>query len=59
MMRCPDTGTLVWTGFGMTASLFADAALDNYSIRTCSSCGHAHTWSKKDAVLEPPPPMFN
>ena len=55
MIKCPNTGEMVPTGLAMDKESFKMAALENNSVE-CPACHQTHTWSKKDASLQEPPP---
>jgi len=51
VIKCPNTGKQVPTGFNMDESSFKsnDLSLNTF---TCSECGNKHTWNKDQASLE-------
>jgi endogenous inhibitor of DNA gyrase (YacG/DUF329 family) len=51
MIKCPETGKAVSTGFAMDKRTFENATMSNNSVH-CPACGKDHTWEKKDAWLE-------
>ena len=51
MVKCPDTGKLVFTGQWIDKTLFERSQMQQNTIQ-CPACGKQHTWSKEDAVLQ-------
>jgi hypothetical protein len=45
MIKCPNTGALVDTGFGMDREFFEAAPLKDNTMR-CPACGVLHAWGK-------------
>jgi endogenous inhibitor of DNA gyrase (YacG/DUF329 family) len=52
MIKCPETGKLVPTGFSMDKASFESSSLKNNTLSDCPACGKNHVWSKEDAVLK-------
>ncbi len=55
MIRCPQTGKLVFTFITMDKKAFETATLHNMDL-TCPACGQLRHWKKEDAILEGEPP---
>lgn len=52
MIKCPNTGKPVYTGFDMDRQSFYSSFLSGNTIGPCPHCRKAHTWDKKDAYLK-------
>jgi endogenous inhibitor of DNA gyrase (YacG/DUF329 family) len=51
IIKCPNTGKLVYTGFAMDPAIFEASPVEENPIE-CPVCKQTHRWSKKDAFLE-------
>jgi hypothetical protein len=52
MIRCPNTGKLLATGFDIPieAVRSGNVHLENNQVGPCPHCGEMHTWSANDIV---------
>lgn len=57
MIKCPDTGKPLATGFGMDKQSFESPGmvLKDNQVGPCPHCGGSHVWSKEDAWLQERP----
>jgi hypothetical protein len=51
LIKCPETGKLIYTGFAMDPGIFLASPVELNPI-DCPACRHKHSWTKKDALLE-------
>jgi hypothetical protein len=52
MIKCPNTGKLVFTGVLNTKDMFERSTIKETRLSKCSACGKDHTWAKEQAVLQ-------
>jgi hypothetical protein len=52
VIKCPSTGTLVYTGFAMDQETFATIPIEQMDPIECPACHRMHRWTKKDALFE-------
>ena len=52
MIKCPETGRLVYTGTAMSKASFESSPLKDNTLSRCPACGKNHVWSKEHAVLK-------
>lgn len=52
MIKCPDTGKLVFTGVFGDKTLLESMQIKKNKMARCSACGKEHLWQKEQAVLQ-------
>jgi len=52
MIRCPETGRLVYTHHDFDEVEFDAIPLGTRTLPDCPACGRTHSWGKADAVLD-------
>jgi len=52
MIKCPDTGKLVFTGIVGDKALMERLQIKQNKMARCSACGKEHLWTKDQAVLQ-------
>lgn len=52
MIKCPETGRLVFTCIWADKAHFEGSQMKENTLARCPVCGKKHAWSKKDAILE-------
>jgi ribosomal protein L32 len=52
MIKCPDTGKLVFTGVFGDKTLLESMQIKKNKMARCSACGKEHLWEKQQAVLQ-------
>jgi hypothetical protein len=52
VIKCPKTGTLVYTGFAMDPETFTALPVEDMDPIECPACHQMHRWTKKDALFE-------
>lgn len=52
VIKCPTTGTLVYTGFAMDPQTFLALPVEDMDPIECPACHKMHRWTKKDALFE-------
>ena len=52
MIKCPDTGKLVFTGVFGDKALLEGLQIKKNKMARCSACGKEHLWQKEQAVLQ-------
>ncbi len=52
VIKCPNTGTLVYTGFAMDRDTFEAIPIEQMDPIECPACHRMHRWTKKDALFE-------
>lgn len=52
VIKCPQTGHMVFTGQSMDDASFQSASFSQETMKACPACGQTHVWSKQDAQLE-------
>jgi len=48
MIKCPNNGEAIPTGYAMDDALFSKATLTNQTVQ-CPACRQLHTWSKGES----------
>jgi hypothetical protein len=51
MIKCPDSGEAIPTGYAMNGAIFEEATLTNQTVQ-CPICRQLHAWSKGDSWLQ-------
>lgn len=52
MIKCPNTGKLVFTGVLSAKNMFDKSAIKETRMAKCPACGKEHIWTKEQAVLQ-------
>jgi len=52
MIKCPETGKLVFTGLYVDKASFEKAQMQHNTLAHCPACGKKHSWTKQDATVE-------
>jgi len=52
MIKCPETGKLVFTGVFGDKALLEGLQIKKNKMARCSACGKEHLWEKEQAVLQ-------
>jgi len=52
MIKCPDTGKLVFTGVFGDKTLLESMQIKKNKMARCAACGKEHLWEKEQAVLQ-------
>lgn len=47
MIKCPNTGKLVFTGVLSAKSMFERSTIKETRMAKCSACGKEHIWTKE------------
>jgi hypothetical protein len=57
LIKCPNTGKLIYTGFSMDIDTFEASPIEEMDPIECPACRKSHRWAKRDAILERETPM--
>lgn len=52
MIKCPETGKLVFTGVLADKAMLEKIYIRQNKMARCSACGKEHLWQKEQAVLQ-------
>ncbi|MGH7651157.1 MAG: hypothetical protein ACREMS_04880 [Gemmatimonadaceae bacterium] len=52
LIKCPNTGKLIYTGFAMDIETFESSPIEEMDPIECPACRKTHHWKKSDAILE-------
>ena len=52
MIKCPETGKMVFTGILGDQSLLERIKIQKNKMARCAACGKEHLWTKEQAVLQ-------
>ena len=52
LIKCPNTGKLIYTGFAMDWETFEASPVEEMDPVECPACHQLHRWHKSDAILE-------
>lgn len=52
LIKCPNTGKLIYTGFAMDMDTFEASPIEEMDPVECPACHQMHRWKKRDAILE-------
>lgn len=52
LIKCPNTGKLIYTGFAMDMDTFESSPIEEMDPVECPACHKMHRWNKSDAILE-------
>lgn len=52
MIKCPETGKLVFTGVLADKAMLERIQIQKNKMARCSACGKEHLWEKEQAILE-------
>lgn len=55
LIKCPNTGKLIYTGFSMDPQTFEASPIEEMDPIRCPACHQTHSWTKKDALFERDP----
>ncbi len=52
MIKCPETGEDVPTGYSVAKRLFQLNEMSSNRLEACPACGQTHIWEKEDAWVD-------
>jgi hypothetical protein len=52
LIKCPNTGKLIYTGFAMDLDTFEASPVEEMDPIECPACHKTHRWKKQDVILE-------
>ncbi|HEV7839349.1 MAG TPA: hypothetical protein VGO75_14875 [Gemmatimonadaceae bacterium] len=52
VIKCPNTGKMVYTGFAMDPATFGSLPVEEMDPIECPACHKMHRWKKTDAMFE-------
>ncbi len=52
VIKCPNTGKMIYTGYSMDPQTFGMIPIEQMDPVECPACHKMHGWTKKDALFE-------